>query len=173
MRLTRPVFAVAVALSVIAMAGCTYKPRTGPIESGPGSTKSARSFLEGRWSLVSFVVYPPGKDPVEAKGSGVLVYDNFSNLTMDINVDEGSAAVLQNAGIMAEKGRFSSKGRTIIDMQGRTLTYVLEGQSATGASSGPLALNRPRHWQVDGDVLTLTTKDDNGNPMSVGKWKKQ
>jgi hypothetical protein len=33
-------------------------------------------------------------------------------------------------------------------------------------------VSRPRHWQVDGNVLTLTTKDDAGKPVSVSKWRK-
>jgi hypothetical protein len=55
-------------------------------------------------------------------------------------------------------------------MQNRTLTYVIAGQPA--GNTGPLALSRPRHWQVDGNVLTLTTKDDAGKPVSVSKWRK-
>jgi hypothetical protein len=47
---------------------------------------------------------------------------------------------------------------------------VIEGQPVAG--SGPLAPSRPRHWQVDGNVLTLTTKDDAGNAVSVGRWQK-
>ena len=34
-------------------------------------------------------------------------------------------------------------------------------------------MNRPRHWEVTGDVLTLTTRDDRGAPMSISRWKKK
>jgi hypothetical protein len=30
----------------------------------------------------------------------------------------------------------------------------------------------PRHWVVEGDTLTLTTKDQAGKPLSVGRWKR-
>jgi hypothetical protein len=53
-------------------------------------------------------------------------------------------------------------------MQNRTLSYVVPGQSGTG----PLALSRPRHWVVEGDLLTLSTKDDAGKPLSVGHWRR-
>ena len=33
-------------------------------------------------------------------------------------------------------------------------------------------MNRPRHWEVAGDVLILTTRDDKGTPMSITRWKK-
>jgi hypothetical protein len=66
----------------------------------------------------------------------------------------------------------SSDGRVVVDMSGRTLTYVFEGQPAAVAT-GPLATSRPRHWQVEGDLLTLTTQDDQGKPLSIGRWQKQ
>jgi hypothetical protein len=54
-------------------------------------------------------------------------------------------------------------------MQNRTLTYVLLGQPV---SNRGLATSRPRDWQVDGPVLTLTTTDDGGTPVSAGRWRK-
>ncbi len=173
MRYVRALLSVSLAVAVTSAAACTYKPRTDPPNTGPGSVKTARQYLEGRWTLVSFAVYPPGASPVQVKGTGTLVYDDFGNLQMDLNVDEASAALLQKAGIPSEKGRFSSSGRTIVDMQGRSLTYVLDGQPAVGGPAGPLAMSRPRYWERDGNTLTLTTKDDKGQPLSVGKWQKQ
>jgi hypothetical protein len=81
--------------------------------------------------------------------------------------------VLEKAGIASQNGVISTEGRAVVDMAGHKLTYVLEGQPPIGAPAGPLATNRPRYWQVDGDVLTLTTKDDNGKTLSVGRWKKE
>lgn len=173
MRYVRALLLVSLAVAVTSAPACTYKPRTDPPNTGPGSVKTARQYLEGRWTLVSFAVYPPGASPVQVKGTGTLVYDDFGNLQMDLNVDEASAALLQKAGIPSEKGRFSSSGRTIVDMQGRSLTYVLDGQPVVGGPAGPLAMSRPRYWERDGNTLTLTTKDDKGQPLSVGKWQKQ
>jgi hypothetical protein len=33
-------------------------------------------------------------------------------------------------------------------------------------------LNRPRYWEIDGNKLTLTTKGDDGEPTSIGRWEK-
>ena len=63
-------------------------------------------------------------------------------------------------------------GRTAIDIQARTLTYFFAGQAPLGAPSGPLALNRTRYWQVADNILTLTTRGDDGQPLSVGRWQK-
>ena len=164
-----------VSATVIA-AACGPAPRQRPVELGPvdtgaGSLTEARKYLEGLWTLESFEVYPPGKGPVALKGTGTLVYDDFGNLKMDIRADEASADVLRASGIDIADGIIRSEGRTVVDLQHKTLTYVIKGQPPAGAA-GPLGLSRPRHWQVEGDVLTLTTKDDAGNPLSVGRWRK-
>jgi hypothetical protein len=80
--------------------------------------------------------------------------------------------LLAAAGIPTENGSLYTKGKTAVDMQGRTLRFILEGQPPTSAPSGPIALNKLRHWQVDGNILTLTTKDEAGKVVSVGKWQK-
>jgi hypothetical protein len=142
----------------------------GPVDTGAGTLTSARSFLEGRWILESFEVHPPGKAPVLLQGSGTLVYDDSSNLTMDIRADEASADVLRAAGVDMRDGVVRTEGRTAIDMQNRTLTYIVDGQAPL--VRGPLGTDRPRHWVVEGDVLILTTKDDAGKPLSIGRWRR-
>jgi hypothetical protein len=142
----------------------------GPVDTGAGTLTEARKYLEGLWTLESFEVYPPGKGSVALKGTGTLVYDDFGNLKMDIRADEASSDILRAAGIDIADGVIRSEGRTVVDMQHKTLTYVVKGQPQAG--TGPLAMNRPRHWQVEGNMLTLTTKDDAGNPLSVGRWRK-
>jgi hypothetical protein len=169
--LAHVMLAAVVMTSSACMGGPRERPvRMGPVDEGPGSLTAARKFLEGRWVLQSFEVYPPGKQPIYLKGEGDLVYDNFGNLRMEIRADQKSADILRAAGIETPNGTISTDGRTVIDMQNKTLTYVIEGQPPSG--TGPLSVQRPRHWQVDKDVLTLTTKDEAGKPLSVGVWKK-
>ncbi len=160
---------------LITVSGCKAAPITkpltgGPVDTGRGSLTEARKFLEGRWTLESFEVRPPGKPVVTLHGQGTLTYDAFGNLTMEIRTDEATSDLLRAAGIDIRDGIISSSGRTAVDMPNRTLTYVIEGQPVAG--TGPLATSRPRYWQVESGTLTLTTKDDAGNPVSVGRWKK-
>jgi hypothetical protein len=158
------------------MAGCaTGAPRTRPlpigkVETGPGTVAAARKFLEGRWALESFEIRQPGGALAALKGSGVLNYDDFGNLRMEIRADQASADALRAAGVDIRDGVISSDGRTAIDLQNRTLTYSIEGQPAAG--TGPLAANRPRHWVVTADTLTLETRDAAGMPMSISRWKR-
>jgi hypothetical protein len=175
MSVSTVVVRVLAAVFLAASMACAAKPRTraldiGEVESGAGSLVAARKYLEGRWVLESFEIYPPGKTAMPLTGAGTLLYDEFGNLRMDIRADQASTALLLKAGLDLGDGVLSTDGRTAIDLQNRTLTYVLEGQPRN--LPGPLAMNRPRHWDVKGDILTLTTRDDNGKPLSVGRWKK-
>ena len=157
----------------LGLSACGPKVRPikgGPVDTGAGSLTAARAYLEGRWSLESFEVHPAGKPVVTTKGQGTLTYDDFGNLTIEIRVDVATTDLLRAGGIDVQDGKISSSGRTAVDMQKRTLTYMLEGQPAAG--TGPLATSRPRYWQVDGNLLTLTTKDDAGRPTSIGHWRK-
>jgi hypothetical protein len=115
-------------------------------------------------------VRPPGKPPIVLKGAGTLLYDNMGNLKMDIQADEASADLLRQSGIDIRDGRISTDGRAALDLQKHTLTYVLQGQAPL--IKGPLGMERPRHWAVEGDTLILTTQDDAGQPLSVGRWKR-
>jgi hypothetical protein len=168
--------AVLIAAGLAATAACSAAPRQRPVEGGPvdtgaGTLTSARKFLEGRWTLESFEVRPPGKAPITLKGQGTLAYDASGNLTMNIRTtDEKTSDLLRAAGIDIRDGVIATEGRTAIDMQNHTLTYFLQGQKPL--IKGPLAMERPRHWVVEGDVLTLTTKDDAGQPLSIGRWRK-
>jgi hypothetical protein len=161
-------------LIALVSAGCTTSPsqrpvKMSPVDEGPKTLTAARKYLQGRWSLESFEVYPPGGPPLTLKGSGTLSYDDFGNLKIEIRADQAASDLLRAAGIEIRDGVISSDGRTAVDLQNRTLTYIVSGQTP---STGPLALTRPRYWEVNGDLLTLTTKDDSGKPMSIGRWRK-
>lgn len=144
--------------------------KLGPVATGPGTLTEARKYLEGRWTLESFELHSLEKPPIMLNGSGVLNYDDFGNLLIEIRADEASADALRAAGVVIRDGVISSQGRTAIDLQNRTLTYFIEGQPASG--TGPLATSRPRYWEVTADTLTLTTRDDSGAPASISRWKR-
>jgi len=144
--------------------------KAGPVDESAGTLTAARKYLEGRWTLESFEVFPPGKPSIKLTGSGTLNYDEFGNMKMDIRADEKASDLLRAAGVEIRDGVISTDGRTVVDMPNRTLTYVVNNKMTTPA--GPLAMNVPRHWQVEGDRLTLTTEDKAGKPLSVGQWKR-
>jgi hypothetical protein len=56
-------------LLLLAVAACAGGPRQrpvegGPVDAGPGSLTAARKYLQGRWTLESFNVFPPGKPAI-------------------------------------------------------------------------------------------------------------
>jgi hypothetical protein len=170
---------LAVAVGAFAGAGCAAAPRGRPIETSPintgfGSVTAAREALKGQWNLVSFEVFPPGQSAITVPAQGTLNYDDYGNLDMQLKVADPSVAErLQLAGIPLKDGVIATGGRTAIDLQNKTLTYIMEGSKGLVATTGaPLAANRPRHWEYADGVLTLTTKSADGQPLSIGKWKK-
>ena len=175
MRIENVLTGAMAALLIAALTGCAAAPRVrpvkaGPVDSGPQTVASARKYLEGRWVLEAFEIRPPGKAPVALSGTGLLEYDDYGNLRMEIRTDGAAAEALREAGIELRDGVLSTEGRAAIDLQNRTLTYFVEGQAVAGG--GALAMSRPRHWEVTADVLTLTTRDDDGAPLSVSRWKR-
>ena len=158
-------------------AGCMGAPRQrpvkgGPVDEGPESITAARKFLEGRWALEEFQVFPPGKPAITLTGSGSLNYDEFGNLRIEIRADEKSADLLRAEGVEMKDGVISTDGRAVVDMQNRTLSYILPGEPVGAKAAGPLAPSRPRHWEVKGDLLFLSTRDEAGKPLSTGRWKR-
>lgn len=163
--MTNPCRVRAWALLVTALltAHCAASPSRRPLDlepvaTGAGTLAEARRSLEGVWTLVSFEVRPPGRPAVPISATGRLTYDAYANLIMDVRADESAAQTLNDAGLVTTERRIAVKGRT--------------GPDAAGPTSGPLALSRPRHWQLADGVLTLTTHGDDGTPISVSRWKR-
>ena len=168
--LTRVVGAI-LAVAVVGPAGTAFAQKGGKPDTGLGTSTAARKYLEGRWGLISFDVFPPGKPAVHVGAQGSLSYDGFGNLQGEVRVPPDVSDPLRLAGVPNDNGRLSMSGRVVIDVQNHTLTYVVQGQQP-GARSGPLSLDKKRHWVVEGNVLTLTTKDSAGKDLSVSKWQK-
>jgi len=170
---TRHAWALLFATVMIASAACAKEKnpiKLGPVDTGAGTLTSARNFLNGRWILESFEVRLPNQPPVVLKGAGMLIYDESSNLSMHITADEKSSDVLRAGGVDIRDGQIITEGRTAVDLQNHTLTYIVD--RAAPLMRGPLGTDRPRHWVVDGNVLILTTKDQAGQPTSIGRWRK-
>ena len=155
MRFSRTLTALSIALVVCGTAACTD--------------------LEGTWSLLSFTVYPPSGAPVEMKGEGTLWFDDFGYVRMTLDADAASAALLTEAGVPMVKNRFFTWGKTIVDKRNKTLKYVKYGFEGgyPALTAGPMAVERLCYWNVNGSTLTLTTRDESGTRLSVGRWRRQ
>ena len=153
--------------------GTMQKPiNVGDLDKGAGSINAARKFLEGRWMLQSFEVFPPGQPAVTLSGTGTLNYDDFGNLRIEIRAGQKDADLLRAAGMEMRDGVISSDGRATVDMQNHTISYVLAGQRVGDPGAGPLAPGRLRYWEVKDDLLFLSTRDEAGKTLSMARWKK-
>jgi hypothetical protein len=144
----------------------------GNVPTGPGSTAAARRFLEGQWTLVSLDVYPPNQPVIHAGATGTMTYDEFANMNVDLRLDQDTARLFDRIGIPVMNGAVQTNGRTLVDMTSRTLAYTLEGQQAVRPPTHPLDTNRPRDWEVTENMLSLTTRDQAGMPLSVAVWRR-
>jgi len=154
--------------------GSLQKPvLLGPVDTGPGTLEQARRYLQGRWVLVSMDLFPPNQPPIHAAAEGSMQYDDFGNMDVELRLNPATANLAESIGIHSANGIVSTTGRTVIDINNHSISYVLEGQAAVRPALSPLDTNRPRFWEVAGPTLTLRTKDENGTVLSVSVWRKQ
>jgi hypothetical protein len=161
----------------VAVSACPSAPldkpiKLGKVEKGPGTLTEARQYLQGHWSLVSMDLFPPNEAAIHAAATGTMVYDEYANMRVDLQLKPQTARLAEQIGIPAPDGVVSTNGRTVIDIGNHSISYVLEGQDALRPPKHPLDINRPRYWEVSGNTLTLRTKDDNGAILSVSVWRK-
>ena len=160
--------------STCAVAGCKSSPlppRTSPAATGLGTLTQARTYLQGNWVLVSMDLFPPNEPAVRAATTGTMVYDEFSNLTVNMTLTPEAARLAERIGIPISGGVVSTKGRAVIDTSHHAISYVLEGQDAVRPATHPLDTNRPRYWETSGNTLTLQTKDDRARCLT-SIWQK-
>jgi hypothetical protein len=166
-----------VAVLSAAGAGCAPGPidkpiKLDPVAKGPGTLTEARQYLQGQWTLVSMDLFPPEKPAIRGAATGTMVYDDFSNMKVDLQFTPAAAQLAESIGIPLKDGILSTDGRTVIDIENKAISYVFEGQSGVRAPTSPLDTNLPRYWEVSGNTLTLRTRDTAGKMLSITVWKK-
>jgi hypothetical protein len=110
---------------------------------------------------------PPGATArVPVKASGTLVYDEFSNLTIDAHTTDAAAPVAAR-----EASILSFKGRAVLDIAKRELKLM----NLTGNVNPDevLAPERRRRYEFGAGTLTLSSFDDQGQVTSVAVWRRR
>jgi hypothetical protein len=165
---------------VLTLVGCTPGPMNAPgkgvssnkpipLGSDPssGSVEAARRQLTGTWDLVSLESVPPsGGARVPVKASGMLVYDEYGNLTIDAHTTDPAAPVAAR-----EATLLTFKGRAVIDVPNSELKLM----ALTGNvdPNEVLAPDRRRKYAFEGDLLKLSAIDGAGNVTSIATWKRR
>jgi hypothetical protein len=165
---------------VLTLVGCTPGPMNAPgkgvssnkpiplgSDASSGSVEAARRQLTGTWDLVSLESVPPsGGARVPVKASGMLVYDEYGNLTIDAHTTDPAAPVAAR-----EATLLTFKGRAVIDVPNKELKLM----ALTGNvdPNEVLAPERRRKYVFEGELLKLSAIDAAGNVTSIATWKRR
>ena len=172
----RRLMAAAACAALVVVTGCAKAPRGRPIpttriDSGAGTLESVRRQLEGQWDLVSLQTVPkPGAKPVEVKAKALLTYDAYGNLTLKGRLDD------QNYNDPAAAPFLDFTGRAVIDVprsQLRLLDVSANVQVAQEGLPAETSFDKVRKYTFEGDLLTLSTIDAQGNVTATATWKKR
>ena len=165
---------------VLTLVGCTPGPMNAPgkgvssnkpipLGSDPssGSVEAARRQLTGTWDLVSLESVPPsGGARVPVKASGMLVYDEYGNLTIDAHTTDPAAPVAAR-----EVTMLSFKGRAVIDVDKHELKLMdLTGNVDPDEVLSP---ERRRRFDFVDDTLRLSSFDDAGTVTAIATWRRR
>jgi hypothetical protein len=160
------------------LSGCAKAPldrplKTSKVDIGVGTLTEARARLTGSWTLLKLDLFPPGEPPIHEAASGILNYDEYSNLKVDLKLTPAAVKLAQKIGIpITPDGTLTTTGHAVIDLERRALSYVFEGQSPMRQAKHPLDTNLPRYWELKDNELTLRTRDEQGTVLSVAVWRK-
>jgi hypothetical protein len=180
----RPTGAVAAIAAVVLLSGCAASERQRPIQTSPIATsgntlQAARKQFEGKWTLVSLEYgSSEGKRALIEGTAGALTADGFGNLEIEYRMSEGGLRTLDGMGFKAPAPVISTRGRSVINVDQKSIVYVDESAKpfdpkAAAGRANPFALERTRFYDFGPDgTLTLTTRYDDGKDAVVSKWKK-
>lgn len=156
----------------IVLAGCggASRPRpagTGAVQPAGGADQQVRRQLEGRWELVTYETIAPDGSRTPQPVSGQLSFNPSGTLSV--------RAQLRRQGVPPFVLEYS--GRAVIDPRAQRLR--VEGASVPAPPGAPanavaaVSLDRPRHFQIQGDLLTVSALDPGSNrPTATAVWRK-
>lgn len=185
MKITHVVACAVCGAMIVAGVGCKASARqrplsTSPIDTGANTTNDIRKQLEGVWTMTGLEMHTSDGRKASIDASGALTYDEYGNLDVQYRLNDPGRKAIEGLGIDLNVPKFSTQGRVAINTQQNIITYITE-ESANAAPfdrelaarrADPFSLDRPRYYTLDGGVLTLQTRYDNGQPAAISVWKK-
>ena len=139
----------------------------GRADARSGELEAERRAFVGTWDLAALEVAPPGATArVPVKATGTLVYDEFTNLTIDAHTTDASAPVAAR-----EVTMLSFKGRAVLDIAKRELKLM----DVTGNVNPDEVLSpeRRRRYEFEADTLKLSSFDEQGQVTAVATWRRR
>jgi hypothetical protein len=149
------------------------------VATSGNTLQAARQRFEGTWTLVALEYgSPDGQRATIGGTAGTLRADGFGNLEIEYRMSDAGLQALEGLGFTAPDRVISTKGRSVINVDQRSIVYVddtatpFDPKVAAGRSN-PFALERTRFYEFPADgTLVLTTRHDDGKDAVVSRWKK-
>ena len=136
-------------------AGCGS--RSGPVNTGPGSSQDERRRFAGEWVLVSYEVIDENGQGRRLAAAGRIAIDAFANIQVDGSVEDPGEDG-QSATIL------TGSGRLVIDVPNkRYLILDLEGNLNLGQGAFESApAESVRYYELTGDELHVEIRNAAG-----------
>ena len=135
---------------------------------GGGDVEMARRRLQGTWDLVAleWATGANGSARVPVQASGMLVYDDYGNLTIDAHTEDPAAPMAAR-----ERTMLSFRGRAVIDPAKNELKLMdLVGNADPDEVLSP---DRRRRFELDADTLRLSSVDEAGRVTAIATWQRR
>ena len=155
------------------LAACPSAPRVRPVKAGDvttgtGSLEAVRRQLQGTWELVEAVVFDANGKATARKAEGRLTYDEYGNLTIGAKLADSTQPETSVSGLLAYSGR------AVIDPAKSQLVLMdLKSRLPSGEPiPTEVSADKRRDYVLEGNTLTLTSKDANGVATARTTWRK-
>jgi hypothetical protein len=155
------------------LAACPSAPRVRPVKAGDvhtgaGSLEAVRRQLQGTWELVNAVVFDANGKETPRKAEGRLTYDEYGNLTIGAKLADSTQPETSVSGLLAYSGR------AVIDPAKSQLVLMdLKSRLPSGEPiPDEVSADKRRDYVIEGNTLTLTSKDAKGTPTARTTWRK-
>lgn len=156
----------------IVLSGCggASRPRpaaAGAVQPAGGTDQQVRRQLEGQWELVTYETIAPDGSRAPQPVSGRLSYDPSGTLSVRAQFRrQGGAPIV-----------LDYSGRAVIDPRAQRLR--VEGANVPAPAGAPadavaaVSLDRPRHYQLQGNLLTVSALEPGSNrPLATAVWRR-
>ena len=132
------------------------------------SLEEVRAKFVGNYELVTFESFRPDGEVVPRDYVARIMYDPLGNMSA-IGMPNDLPQRAEASGDERTVGGFAYFGRAEIDIAAGTVTHQVIGAPL---NPGLVGVGRVRHYEFDGDLLTLSIKNDDGRITGQLIWRR-
>ncbi len=161
----KPLFLVAGAAALAAGAAVVWSEYT--TEQVSDEADAIKGRFVGHYELVKYQRFPEDGDPVDMDYVGRIMYDDFGNMSAigmpsDLPERPGEPGERLQAG-------FAYWGSVSFELDKNIVVHHVEGSPTRGSWVGE---DNVRYFELEGDLLRLSLKDDEGRVTATLTWRR-